>query len=792
MFTRKQEGFECLEDSGPVSDPHERDAGPSIDTIPPTYFRRHRSDSIASDNKSNRSNRSNPEGKDLEMGRLKASNPHTPVKELLSRLINTDNMSVDSDEGHDMVFIDVIKTNLGANIAEKIVELGNRLLGPLRLRLFYFSIVLVILALVIFGQGQNGLQLNGVPPRHWYAFCLVVMGTDIATCVFDESIFMILDTFWNGPDEIRLYAHCLNGPLGFIITVSVMNGTLSTYDVVKSISNWNPMMSTLITIWTFYTLRRFYQRMNYNNMMVNRFSDRLEAMEMESKILSILACHGPNRRCSQLSSTTDITHSNAVSCNSTDSTDGTGTGVVGEVAPPSSSVAAAISALSGERISPSPTDDAENTAKSKAMRALRKSVLSQKLKETVEKKRAAAVNVKDIFAEIVASSASETTEAEIVEFKKKKTFWTRVHDVSHGHLKVRTFNGRLIIRSKKHALSFGERLFTFLSKNQRKKLTGKFLCSIIENDCGPEDDKEAFVKHACTLFHVDNTVDTAVSKDTLNSVCISVYYSHKNAAKSLSDFGELQKSLMAVTDVVFWIIMVIIAQMILKIDTDALFAPVLTLVFAVSFAVGPTIGNACMAVAFVSFMLPYDVGDRIAVGAGATKIIGNVTRITLLQTTVLTIYNEQLHWPNHVLFGEKIMNLTHSLNATLEIPISFALDGPTAVTQEQLDCFWSEIRDYINIQEKDNWKECFIAGHTIDAGHNNLGYTLWATHRTHFSNTMVLYTSRTQLIEKLLRTQREVGIRYMNVTQPVDLMDGRTNGASIFSSSAPPSIGASK
>lgn len=54
-------------------------------------------------------------------------------------------------------------------------------------------------------------------------------------------------------------------------------------------------------------------------------------------------------------------------------------------------------------------------------------------------------------------------------------------------------------------------------------------------------------------------------------------------------------------------------------------------------------------------------------------------------TKLLILLLLQLTWPNHVLFSEKIMNLTQSISAVLEIPVSFAIYGEHAVTKVVCD-----------------------------------------------------------------------------------------------------------
>lgn len=547
-------------------------------------------------------------------------------------------------------FVDLVTSNLSSRMAEIVVELLARILPPLKLRTFYFTVALVVLSLVLFGQASNTLSMNGVSPQGWYSFFLQVMATDIGTCILDEVLFLFIDWFWLGAEEVRLYAHCLNGPLGFILTISIVNAGLSNQDVPQSISSWNPLMSTIITIWTFYTIRQFYLRMNLNKLMVTRFSSRIRDMQLDTRVLSILAHAVPRRSTELLNDSMSPDHHHEQQQSKTILpfhhffSDISSNPEVRPVSPPLESDAA-------------PESEPE---RSKALEKLRNSAFSKHVSEFIHKHRNQGggesrppepsftrQSLSEIFSEVVESSQREGVATPPEDFGIQQSFWSRLAEVTHGSLVIDTASGQLIIRSKKHAISFAKRLYTLLSRGGHKKVTSARITELIRRHISEGDDLTELIQRAQALFHLPPEADpdydvTSLTPLLVNDVCVSVYRSRRNIASSLSDFGELRKSLIAVTDVLFWICMVIVAQMIVKVDLESIFAPVLTLIFAVSFAVGPVVSNLFLAIGFVSFMLPYDVGDRVAIGTGPTRIIGNISRITLLQTTVTTIYNEKV------------------------------------------------------------------------------------------------------------------------------------------------------
>jgi hypothetical protein len=640
-------------------------------------------------------------------------------------------------------YLDLIASNISSRVTEFLVEFFARILPPLKIRSFYFTVVIVILSLVIFGQASNNLSMNGVPPPEWYSFFLLVMLTDYGTCILDEFLFLLIDRFWLGAEEIRLYAHCLNGPLSFILTISIVNGTLSSQSVPQSIESWNPLMSTLITIWTFYTIRQFYLRMNLNKLMVKRFSSRIHTMQLDTKVLSLLSHAVPRRLGSMTAAKSQSTLSPADQT-PTDSqqphqqetqnhlpfdshqksvarhffpelptlpekellSTSTNTPAGGPpVDPPSQSEPK----LSASVTSPSCIDQSTNSLntssdgssepdRSKAIDRLKKSAFTKHFSNFIHKNRESSEtgeggsgsgsrrgsrenkqSFADIFSEIVESShrsGGDDNNLTADDSGIQQSFWSRLAEVSNGSLVINTANGKLIIRNKKHAISFGKRLYTLLSRGGQKKITSQriveLLRRLVREESGADDSGggggggggsrtvggpgvggdsaylKEIIERALALFHLptsetDPEYDTtALSQAMVNDVCTSVYRSRRNIASSLSDFGELRKSLIAVTDVLVWIAMIIVAQMIVKVDLESVFAPVLTLIFAISFAVGPVVSNVFLSIGFVSFMLPFDVGDRVAIGTGPTRLVGNISRITLLRTTLTTLYNEKV------------------------------------------------------------------------------------------------------------------------------------------------------
>jgi small-conductance mechanosensitive channel len=91
---------------------------------------------------------------------------------------------------------------------------------------------------------------------------------------------------------------------------------------------------------------------------------------------------------------------------------------------------------------------------------------------------------------------------------------------------------------------------------------------------------------------------------------------------------------------------VVLSEIVFGFDAFTILAPLLTLILAASFAIGPVIGNLFMSIGHVLFFLNYDVGHRIAINITGDKRMVDVQQITLVSTTGITIYNEQVHSAN--------------------------------------------------------------------------------------------------------------------------------------------------
>lgn len=268
--------------------------------------------------------------------------------------------------------------------------------------------------------------------------------------------------------------------------------------------------------------------------------------------------------------------------------------------------------------------------------------------------------VRDVFQEMVEEEEVMEDAESNAETSKKVMFWKRMQSLNEGILRISTYNGTVHIKKRKQAILFGEKLYVHLSRNGKQPVTSTAIRKLVSANIpvfieqeivagnivsGSTDEAvKSALKELDSLFHMPpGEEDCVVTEADIIAGVIQVFKQMKFAASSLYDFGELQATLRYVIDVMFWVLMLIVFQIIVQFDISTILAPAITVLLMLSFAFGPLFGNLFLATAFVVFMLPFDVGDRVVIGtAGPSQIICYIRNIGLMYTTVETIYKDKV------------------------------------------------------------------------------------------------------------------------------------------------------
>jgi hypothetical protein len=121
--------------------------------------------------------------------------------------------------------------------------------------------------------------------------------------------------------------------------------------------------------------------------------------------------------------------------------------------------------------------------------------------------------------------------------------------------------------------------------------------------------------HALRLFRCSEVLevdDEVVSQGVVVNAVVTVFKEIQFSRASLQDLNNLHNAAKSVVDFIFCIFMLLVVQIILRVDVSQVIAPLLTILFGLSFAFSPVLSNLFLSMAFVMFLLPFNVGNRVS------------------------------------------------------------------------------------------------------------------------------------------------------------------------------------
>ena len=218
---------------------------------------------------------------------------------------------------------------------------------------------------------------------------------------------------------------------------------------------------------------------------------------------------------------------------------------------------------------------------------------------------------------------------------------------AHGQVIILSFLrfGYATIRSRKQAEAFGNKLYMHLTNGNTIPFTAANISEIMmqnpfhtvsKNDsltyvCHPLTpdryntlDIESggtidMVSSALRLFRCGenlNNQDGAsppVTQSNMVNGVVNVFKEIQFSRASLRDLNSLHEAAKSVVDMIFFAFMLLVAQIILKVEVSQILAPLLTILFGLSFAFAQVLSNLFLSMAFVMFLLPFNVGNRVSV-----------------------------------------------------------------------------------------------------------------------------------------------------------------------------------
>eukprot|EP01033_Poteriospumella_lacustris_P015137 gene15137-10833_t len=566
-------------------------------------------------------------------------------------------------------------------------------------------------------------------PKSWYGLYFALVAIDLATAIIDQMIFVyFIDKVFIHHFDIAYLLHGFNGPLGMLISIFIIGAAFKNFTATTAVPNWDNLISALTIILLCICVKNWYSRKHYIRVLERRFSDKLFKLQSWTSLLSELATyrskHGDGYARSQGSQPNrPAAKAESAFIPGLEAFQRTFIDVFADLVEATS------------KYSDEFEDDVDVARKR-----------SGSVASTTSRSNAAATATAG--QQVPASVSKKINAMWRGEIRKKRTFWELAARMSMnmGALMIYTYNGRVIIRRKFQAKSFGKSLYLHLSHGGKELVTHETLRKIFEaqmktaqnkregvDGFDDDDDDEDFGRRRDREYHAISMINKTADKDNttllfetavelfdpfrlgyiteeqcMAALCL-VYKEQRFAATSLNDYGELHHSLRTVVDSLFWIAMVVFLQSFMQWNIQQYYLPFLTMILSVSFALSSSLGNMFLCMVFVFFMSPFEIGNKIYIGSDPnTRITGFVKSVSLFYTVINTSFNETMKIPNHTLFNEKISNLAESGGCVYALDIHFPLSPDYVCSQAKLDEFCDRLKAWVLVENKLDWQACMV------------------------------------------------------------------------------------
>eukprot|EP00981_Chlorochromonas_danica_P005761 scaffold1187_cov181-Ochromonas_danica.AAC.25 len=646
-------------------------------------------------------------------------------------------------------------------------------------------------------------------PGSWLAFFMCVMLIDLGTAIFDHSLFIyFIDRIFINHYKIAYLLHGFNGPLGVLLAILIVGESLKDFRAVDTMPEWSRLITAMAFVTVCACAKNWYVRKHYIGVLEKRFVNKLFKLETWNILLSELATMKPPKALgmSGKASTTNGDENRSEVDSEKGSKD--------------------VTKVIREKIGRA----GENTAS--AFSHLQKKVIDvfADLVDATSQYNDDYEDDVDVITLLKAQMAARSTSGDKAaggmaytaalksQIRQRKTFWELAARMSSnaGVLRILTFNGPVVIQRKFQAKAFGRSLYKHLSRGGKVPVTLDIIRRVFEeqHESGKEThfgggenaswenplhSQSRFNYSAVQMNSKDHSKDMAtllyesaadlfdpfnigvVSEDQCVAALCVVYKEARFAASSLNEYGELHESLRTVMDVVFWLVMLVVLQVFLQLNLFTYLLPFVSLALTVSFALSSVLGNIFVAVVFVFFMMPFDIGNKIYIGADPnTRIVGFVRGVSLLYTTINTLKNEVMRIPNHSLFSEKICNLAESGGCVFEILLHFNFFSKNQQNmQMRIDRFLADIKQFVLVENQVKWQSCFIVATAVNSVENTVTYAIWSTHRDNWQEIGQPLLDHEMLIKYVKAKQEEEGLEFVKIKQAVLLMHHQHNNEEV-------------
>ncbi|GAB5592855.1 hypothetical protein Unana1_07755 [Umbelopsis nana] len=262
---------------------------------------------------------------------------------------------------------------------------------------------------------------------------------------------------------------------------------------------------------------------------------------------------------------------------------------------------------------------------------------------------------------------------------------------------------------------------------------------------------------AFQLFDKDGNGD--ISKRELRNGCIRIYKERKLLSASMRDLsqasGKLDKILLTIA-VIIWAV-IVCASFGINVGTSLM--PLWTMFVAVSFIFGNSAKDMFESIIFVFVTHPYDIGDRVFIGAENWS----VKSMGLLITTFTKWDGTIVYVKNSVLAPQYIFNVSRSgpMGESIDIHLHFK------TPMWKFDALRDQMQEWYNTEGKG-----FTSGsHGINIitydQLNKITCTIYLEHKQNWSDSGKRWASRNAYMVKLKEVLESLDIGYALPPMPV-------------------------
>lgn len=252
---------------------------------------------------------------------------------------------------------------------------------------------------------------------------------------------------------------------------------------------------------------------------------------------------------------------------------------------------------------------------------------------------------------------------------------------------------------------------------------------------------------------LDQDADGSVTRDEFAAALV-VMFNHWVATQSaVASFGGISGAISILANIVRWIITLLVILAIYDISFNAVYVPFTTILVGFAFMVGLPVQKMLDGLVFTLVVVPYDVGDTVAVNIVNGNASMTVRTVSLYTTEFIDGSNRFIVVRNSELLGAAITNLRRSGDAVASVKVMV----DQGITGAQVAALKERVKEYAK-RNGVTWKP--KPGLSISGGDGNkCELTVTMTHRSSWQEGKV-GGDQSLLVAWLLDTLREMGLRY--------------------------------